>query len=143
MEGEDHLVVAGFRHFTKLCEVLTEITRTMVRFRKNIRTINIWLIHCALSLNMYFYERCVNSMRLGVGTIPNDRNSRPCRRMKRNCTNGIVVCPRNVSCNSRCGENLDSNRVLTPPFYNPMRTRAKFAVRLGPDSESIALGRYL
>ncbi|CAE6428394.1 unnamed protein product [Rhizoctonia solani] len=29
MEGEDHLVVAGFRHFTKLCEILTEVTRTM------------------------------------------------------------------------------------------------------------------
>ncbi|ELU41612.1 hypothetical protein AG1IA_04359 [Rhizoctonia solani AG-1 IA] len=29
MEGEDHLVVTGFRHFTKLCEILTEITRTM------------------------------------------------------------------------------------------------------------------
>ncbi|EUC53657.1 fungal specific transcription factor domain protein [Rhizoctonia solani AG-3 Rhs1AP] len=29
MEGEDYLAVTGFRHFTKLCEILTEITRTM------------------------------------------------------------------------------------------------------------------
>ncbi|KAJ1311793.1 hypothetical protein OPQ81_010258 [Rhizoctonia solani] len=29
MEGEDFLAVTGFRHFTKLCEILTEITRTM------------------------------------------------------------------------------------------------------------------
>ncbi|CAE6471890.1 unnamed protein product [Rhizoctonia solani] len=29
MEGEDFLAVTGFRHFTKLCETLTEITRTM------------------------------------------------------------------------------------------------------------------
>ena len=31
MEGEDPMVVNGFRQFTKLCEILTEITRTMVR----------------------------------------------------------------------------------------------------------------
>ncbi|CAE7232211.1 unnamed protein product [Rhizoctonia solani] len=29
MEGEDYLAVTGFRHFTKLCEILTEVTRTM------------------------------------------------------------------------------------------------------------------
>ncbi|KAG8775581.1 hypothetical protein FRC12_001403 [Ceratobasidium sp. 428] len=29
VEGEDPNVVIGFKHFTKLCEVLTEITRTM------------------------------------------------------------------------------------------------------------------
>ncbi|KAG8679911.1 hypothetical protein FRC08_016664, partial [Ceratobasidium sp. 394] len=29
VEGEDPQVVNGFKHFTKLCEVLTEITRTM------------------------------------------------------------------------------------------------------------------
>ncbi|KAH7345337.1 fungal-specific transcription factor domain-containing protein [Rhizoctonia solani] len=45
MEGEDYLAVTGFRHFTKLCETLTEITRTMVRFKKkNERTTNAQLI---------------------------------------------------------------------------------------------------
>ncbi|QRV90687.1 Fungal specific transcription factor domain [Ceratobasidium sp. AG-Ba] len=32
VEGEDPQVVNGFRHFVKLCEVLTEITRTMYHF---------------------------------------------------------------------------------------------------------------